>query len=83
MGGHEVTYLLDTSVWLMSALRPQVLPDEIEEIIADTGETLGRSIFSLWEVAKKRAGKAHAANGFARVAQSCGISANPCFAAHR
>lgn len=53
MGGDEVTYLLDTSVWLMSALRPQVLPHEIEEIIADTGETLGLSIFSLWEAAKK------------------------------
>ncbi len=53
MGGDAVRYLLDTSVWLMSALRPQVLPDEIEEIIGDTDEALGLSIFSLWEVAKK------------------------------
>ena len=48
-----MTYLLDTSVWLMSALRPQVLPDEIEEMIANTDETFGLSIFSLWEAAKK------------------------------
>ena len=46
-------YLLDSSVWLMSALREQVLPDEIQEIIGDTDKTLGLSIFSLWEAAKK------------------------------
>ena len=53
MGGDEVRYLLDSSVWLMSALREQVLPDDIQEIIGDVDETLGLSIFSLWEVAKK------------------------------
>jgi PIN domain nuclease of toxin-antitoxin system len=53
MGGDEVRYLLDTSVWLMSALREQVLPADIQEIIGTPDETLGLSIFSLWEVAKK------------------------------
>ena len=46
-------YLVDTSVWLMSALREQVLPADIRKIIGDPDETLGLSIFSLWEVAKK------------------------------
>jgi PIN domain nuclease of toxin-antitoxin system len=53
MGGAEVRYLLDTSAWMMSALREQVLPEEIQRIVGDTNETLGLSIFSLWEVAKK------------------------------
>jgi len=48
-----VRYLLDSSVWMMSALRAQVLPDEIQKIVGDTDETLGLSIFSLWEAAKK------------------------------
>ena len=46
-------YLLDSSVWLMSALREQVLPDNIQKIVGDADETLGLSIFSLWEAAKK------------------------------
>ena len=46
MGGAEVRYLLDSSVWLMSALREQVLPADIREIIGDPDETLGLSIFS-------------------------------------
>ena len=53
MGGDEVRCLLDTGVWLMSALREQVLPTDIQEIIGAPNETLGLSIFSLWEVAKK------------------------------
>jgi PIN domain nuclease of toxin-antitoxin system len=53
MGGDEVRYLLDSSVWLMSALREQVLPDNIREIVGDADEMLGLSIFSLWEAAKK------------------------------
>jgi PIN domain nuclease of toxin-antitoxin system len=53
MGGDEVRYLLDSSVWLMSALREQVLPDNIQKIVGDADETLGLSIFSLWEAAKK------------------------------
>ena len=46
-------YLLDSSVWLMSALREQVLPEDIQEIVSNADETLGLSIFSLWEAAKK------------------------------
>jgi PIN domain nuclease of toxin-antitoxin system len=53
MGGDEVRYLLDSSVWLMGALREQVLPDNIRKILGDADETLGLSIFSLWEAAKK------------------------------
>jgi PIN domain nuclease of toxin-antitoxin system len=53
MGGHEVRYLLDSSVWLMSALREQALPTDIQKIVGDADEVLGLSIFSLWEVAKK------------------------------
>lgn len=46
-------YLLDTSVWLRSALREQVLPSHIRSIVGDVHEALALSIFSLWEVAKK------------------------------
>ena len=46
-------YLLDSSVWLMSTLREHVLPESIREIVGDPDETLGLSIFSLWEAAKK------------------------------
>jgi PIN domain nuclease of toxin-antitoxin system len=53
MGGHEVRYLLDTGVWLMSALREEVLPVDIRKIIGEPGERLGLSVFSLWEAAKK------------------------------
>jgi PIN domain nuclease of toxin-antitoxin system len=53
MGGDEVRYLLDTSAWMMSALREQVLPDAIQNIVGDADETLGLSIFSFWEAAKK------------------------------
>ena len=53
MGGDEVRYLLDSSVWMMSALREQVLPAGIQKIVGDADETLGLSIFSLWEAAKK------------------------------
>ena len=46
-------YLLDSSVWMMSSLREQVLPPNIQKIVGDADETLGLSIFSLWEAAKK------------------------------
>ena len=46
-------YLLDTSVWLMSALRGQVLPAAVQELVGDADESLGLSVFSLWEAAKK------------------------------
>ncbi|MEO6035601.1 MAG: type II toxin-antitoxin system VapC family toxin [Verrucomicrobiota bacterium] len=48
-----MTYLLDSSVWIMSALREQVLPTDIQKIVGDADETFGLSIFSLWEAAKK------------------------------
>lgn len=46
-------YLLDSSVWMRSALRPDTLPDDIRSIVANPRETLGLSIFSIWEAAKK------------------------------
>jgi PIN domain nuclease of toxin-antitoxin system len=48
-----VTYLLDTSAWLRSALNPDTLPRFVRELTEDPDETLGISIFTLWEVAKK------------------------------
>ncbi|MDQ6632727.1 MAG: type II toxin-antitoxin system VapC family toxin [Verrucomicrobiota bacterium] len=53
MGGDEVKYLLDSSVWIMSSLREQVLPSDIQKIVGDANEVLGLSVFSLWEAAKK------------------------------
>ncbi len=46
-------YLLDSSVWMRSALRGHTLPAEIQSIVGDPQEILGLSIFSLWEAAKK------------------------------
>lgn len=46
-------YLLDSSVWLLSALREDALPADIQKIIGDADEMLGLSVFSLWEAAKK------------------------------
>ena len=46
-------YLLDSGVWMMSALRGEALPARIQKIVGNAGETLGLSIFSLWEAAKK------------------------------
>jgi PIN domain nuclease of toxin-antitoxin system len=48
-----VRYLLDSSVWIRSALRGETLPAEIRKIVGNPKETLGLSIFSLWEAAKK------------------------------
>lgn len=48
-----MNYLLDTSVWLRAALFNGTLPREIRQILGDDGETLGLSIYSLWEAAKK------------------------------
>lgn len=46
-------YLLDSSAWIISALREQALPADIQKIVGNADETLGLSIFSLWEAAKK------------------------------
>jgi PIN domain nuclease of toxin-antitoxin system len=48
-----VKYLLDTSAWLRSALNPDTLPRFVTELVANPDETIGVSIFTLWEVAKK------------------------------
>jgi PIN domain nuclease of toxin-antitoxin system len=48
-----VRYLLDSSVWMRSALNPDTLPADIRKIVGDAEEMLGLSIFSLWEAAKK------------------------------
>ena len=45
--------LLDSSVWMRSALEGHTLPAEIQKIVGDPKESLGLSIFSLWEAAKK------------------------------
>ena len=48
-----MTYLLDSSVWMRSALNPDTLPAAIRILLEDPDETLGLSVFSLWEAAKK------------------------------
>jgi PIN domain nuclease of toxin-antitoxin system len=48
-----VRYLLDTSAWLRSALNPDTLPRFVTDLVADSDEIIGVSIFTLWEVAKK------------------------------
>ncbi len=48
-----MNYLLDTSAWLRSALNPETLPRFVKELVANPDETLGVSIFTLWEIAKK------------------------------
>ena len=46
-------YLLDTNIWLRGALYIQTLPREVLEILENPGLSLGLSIYSLWEAAKK------------------------------
>jgi PIN domain nuclease of toxin-antitoxin system len=53
VGGDEVRFLLDTSVWLRGATEPETLPDEAREILGAKGEIFGLSAISLWEVGKK------------------------------
>lgn len=48
-----MNYLLDTSALLRSALNPETLPRFVKELVANADETLGVSIFTFWEVAKK------------------------------
>jgi PIN domain nuclease of toxin-antitoxin system len=45
--------LLDTNIWLRGALYIQTLPREVREILENPGLSLGLSIYSLWEAAKK------------------------------
>jgi PIN domain nuclease of toxin-antitoxin system len=46
-------YLLDTSVWLRGALFGQTLPEDARRILSNSQSSLGISIYSFWEVAKK------------------------------
>ena len=46
-------YLLDTNIWLRGALYIQTLPREVREILENPRLSLGLSIYSLWEAAKK------------------------------
>ena len=58
MGGHEVTYLLDTNVWLRGATAANTLPGEIKTLLNQRDTQFGLSVISLWEVGKKhRIGK--------------------------
>jgi PIN domain nuclease of toxin-antitoxin system len=53
MGRFEMKYLLDSSVWMRSALNPDTLPIAIRRLVEDPNENFGLSIFSFWEAAKK------------------------------
>ena len=53
MGNRVMDYLLDTSIWLRGALYIQTLPEEVRDILEDANLSLGLSIYSLWEAAKK------------------------------
>jgi len=53
VGGDEVTYLLDTNVWLFAANEPSVLPADIQAILEPGEAQFGLSAISLWEVGKK------------------------------
>jgi len=46
-------YLFDTNVWLFGANTPDVLPEEIQQVLAQRDEQFGLSAISLWEVGKK------------------------------
>jgi PIN domain nuclease of toxin-antitoxin system len=48
-----VRYLLDSGVWLRSALNAETLPADIRAIVGNQSEILALSVFSLWEAAKK------------------------------
>jgi len=53
MGGDEVTFLLDTNVWLLGYLDAESLPEEIRAILDQRDAQFGLSAISLWEVGKK------------------------------
>jgi PIN domain nuclease of toxin-antitoxin system len=53
VGGDEVTYLLDTNVWLFAANEPAILPAEIQAILGCGDAQFGLSAISVWEVGKK------------------------------
>jgi PIN domain nuclease of toxin-antitoxin system len=53
LGGDEVTYLLDTNVWLRGMTESTTLPEAIRRILDERGVQFGLSAISLWEVGKK------------------------------
>jgi PIN domain nuclease of toxin-antitoxin system len=53
MGGHEVTYLLDTNVWLRGITEAASLPEEVRRLLDKRDAQFGLSAISLWEVGKK------------------------------
>ncbi len=53
MGGDEVRYLLDTSVWLRGAAEPETVPEDVRQLLEDRDTPFGLSAISLWEVGKK------------------------------
>src|SRR5260221_6243051 len=60
MGGDEVTYLLDTGVWLRSVSRAHTIPSGVLSIVKKADELFGLPAISLWEIGKKvQAGKLH------------------------
>jgi PIN domain nuclease of toxin-antitoxin system len=53
VGGHEVTLLLDTNVWLRGVTEPTSLPEPIRRLLDRRDTQFGLSAISLWEVGKK------------------------------
>jgi PIN domain nuclease of toxin-antitoxin system len=54
MGGGELRYLLDTSVWLRAIVEPETIPPKVQQILDGRNEQFGLAPISLWEVAKKQ-----------------------------
>src|SRR2546423_9674672 len=53
MGGHELRYLLDTTVWLRARAQPSSIPEAFQGTLALPNEIFGLSAISLWEIGKK------------------------------
>jgi PIN domain nuclease of toxin-antitoxin system len=53
VGGDEVTFLLDTNVWLRGITDSMTLPEPIRRLLDERDSQFGLSAISLWEVAKK------------------------------
>lgn len=52
MGGGELKYLLDTSVWPRAIIEPETIPTKIQQILDARNEQFGLAAISLWETAK-------------------------------
>lgn len=53
MGGDEVTYLLDTGVWLRSVSREHTIPSDVLAVMKAPDELFALAAISLWEIGKK------------------------------